>query len=75
MKETYDSSQGPRDDVQPKGFLFFFFLHMFLGCSVRDWDLGFVGLAAMTITDFQNFWKVFQRSRKAELWCYNYSAE
>lgn len=48
---------------------------MFLGCSVRDWDLGFVGLAAMTITDFQNFWKVFQRSRKAELWCYNYSAE
>ena len=48
---------------------------MFLGCSVRDWDLGFVGLAAMTITNFQNFWKVFQRSRKAELWCYNYSAE
>lgn len=66
----------PRDqEMMSSQRVFFFFLHMFLGCSVRDWDLGFVGLAAMTITNFQNFWKVFQRSRKAELWCYSYSAE
>ena len=73
MKETYDSSQGPRDDVQPKGFLFFF-AHV-LGLLSERLGYGFVGLAAMTITNFQNFWKVFQRSRKAELCCYNYSAE
>lgn len=68
----------PRDDVQPEDFFFFFpedFLNMFLGCSVRDWDLGFVGLAATTITNLQTFWKVFRPGRKAGLWYYNYSAE
>lgn len=60
----------PRDDVQPEDSL-----NMFLGCSVRDWDLGFVGLAATTITNLQNFWKVFQPGRKAGLWYYNYSVE
>lgn len=48
---------------------------MFLSYSVKDWDLGFVGLAAMTVTNFQNFWKVFQPSRKAGLRCYNFSAK
>lgn len=70
MRETHDSSQGPRDNVQPEDDL-----NMFLGCSVGDWDLGFVGLAATTITNFQNFWKPFQPSRKARLWYYNFSAE
>lgn len=40
-------------------------LNMFLGCSVRAWDLGFVVLAAKTITNFWNVWKVFQPSMKA----------
>lgn len=42
---------------------------------MKDWDLGFVGLAAMTVTNFQNFWKVFQPSGKAGLWYYDFSAE
>lgn len=70
MRETHDSSQGPKDDVQPEADL-----DMFLGCSVRDWNLGFVGLAATTITNFQNVWKVFHPSRKAGLWYYKYSAK
>lgn len=48
---------------------------MFLSCSVKDWNLGFVGLAAMTVTNFQNFWKVFQPSGKAGLWYYDFSAK
>lgn len=51
----------PRNDVQLEDDL-----NMFLGCSERDWDLGFVGLAATTITNFQNFWEVFQPIRKVE---------
>lgn len=70
MRETHDSSQGPRANIQPEDDL-----NMFLGCSVGDWDLGFVVLAATTITNFQNFWKLFQPSRKARLWYYNPSAE
>lgn len=70
MRENHESSQGPRDNIQPEDDL-----NMFLGCSVGDWDLGFVVLAAATITNFQNFWKLFQPSRKARLWYYNLSAE
>lgn len=54
MRESHDSSQGPTDNVQPEDDL-----NMFLGCSVGDWDLSFVGLAGTTITNFQNFWKLF----------------
>jgi hypothetical protein len=32
-------------------------LNMFLGCLVRDWNLGFVGLAAKAIT---NFWECLE---------------
>lgn len=41
----------------------------------RDWDLGFVGLAATAIANFQKFWKVFQPSRKSRLRYYKLSGE
>jgi hypothetical protein len=50
-------------------------LNMFLGCLVRDWNLGFVGLAAKAITNFWNVWKALLPSRKTRLRCYNCSAE
>lgn len=53
----------PRDHVWPEDDL-----NIFLGCPVRVWDLGFVGLAGTTITNFQNFCEVFQHSREAGLW-------
>lgn len=56
MKETYDSSQGPRDDVQPKGFLFFFFFfaHV-LGLLSERLGFGFCGLGSHDHNRFPEF--------------------
>lgn len=53
MKETYDSSQGPRDDVQPKSF-FFLFAHV-LGLLSKRLGSGFCGLGSHDHNKFPEF--------------------
>ena len=57
MKETYDSSRGPRDDVQPNGFLFFFFFFFahVLGLLSERLGSGFCGLGSHDHNKFPEF--------------------